>query len=153
MLMTAASAWTRTVANQAVPYSALLDSYDILPLANPPNYINLQQQQLVLSQCSLWRDQDLTTLNDIAYINTNPSQFVNDLSRLLKLRTTAGSRPPSRPPTPRAGLVRPYPAAPDLVRATLIAPIWTASRTHMMSGPMKTGADLPAWWFATAKMT
>ncbi len=55
MLMTAASAWTRTVANQAVPYSALLDSYDILPLANPPNYINLQQQQLVLSQCSLWR--------------------------------------------------------------------------------------------------
>ena len=32
---------------------------------------------------------------------------------------------------------RPYPAVPDLVRATLIAPTWTASRTHMTSGTMK----------------
>ena len=77
MLMSAASAWPQTVANKAVPYTALLDSYDILPLPNPPTYVALQQQQDVLSQCSLWRNQDLMTLNDIAYINTYPSQFVN----------------------------------------------------------------------------
>jgi hypothetical protein len=41
---------------------------------------------------------------------------------------------------------QPYPAVPDLVRAALIAPIWTASRTHMMIGMMKTGDDLAEWW-------
>ncbi len=52
------------------------------------------------------------------------------------------------------GLVRPYPAVPDLVRATLIAPTWTASRTHMMSGTMKAGEDLDEWWWvARAEMT
>ena|ERR1700677_1551527 len=47
---------------------------------------------------------------------------------------------------PRVALVRPYPAVTDLVRAALIAPIWTASRTHMMIGTMKTGDDLAEWW-------
>ena len=56
---------------------------------------------------------------------------------------------PARAP----GLVRRYPAVPDLVRATLIVPTWTASRTHMTSGPMKTGDDLDEWWVARAEMT
>jgi hypothetical protein len=77
MMMSAASAWPQTVAQKAVPYTALLDGYGVLPLPNPPNYIDLQQQQDVLSQCSLWRNQDLMTLNDIAYIKTYPNQFVN----------------------------------------------------------------------------
>ena len=76
-LMSAASTWPQTVANKAVPYTALLDGYSVLPLPSPPNYIDLQQEQDVLNQCSLWRNQDLQTLNDIAYINTYPSQFVN----------------------------------------------------------------------------
>ena len=77
MLMDAVSTWPQTVANNAVPYTALLDGYGVLPLPNPPNYIDLQQQQTVLSQCSLWRNADLQALNDIAYIKTYPSQFVN----------------------------------------------------------------------------
>lgn len=47
---------------------------------------------------------------------------------------------------PRVAPGRPYPAVPDLVRATLIAPIWTASRTHMTIGTIKTGDDLAEWW-------
>lgn len=77
MMMSAASAWPQTVAQKAVPYTALLDGYGVLPGPNPPNYIDLQQQEDVLNQCSLWRNQDLQALNDIVYINTYPSQFVN----------------------------------------------------------------------------
>lgn len=77
MLTTAVSTWPQTVAKNAVPYAALLDGYSVLPLPNPPNYINLQQQQDVLNQCSWWRNQDMQTLNDIAYIKNYPSEFVN----------------------------------------------------------------------------
>ncbi len=77
MLMQAAGTWPQSVAANAVPYSALLDGYGILPLPNPPNIIDIQQQQDVLNQCSWWRNQDLTTLNDIAYIKTNPTEFAN----------------------------------------------------------------------------
>jgi hypothetical protein len=77
MLMQAASAWPPTVAANAVPYSALVDGYGILPLPNPPNIIDIQQQQDVLNQCSWWRNQDLMALNDIAYIKANPAQFAN----------------------------------------------------------------------------
>ena len=55
-------------------------------------------------------------------------------------------RPAGTSPTRAFALVRPYPAVPDLVRASLIAPIWTASRTHMAIGTMKTGDDLDEWW-------
>jgi hypothetical protein len=77
MLMDAVGTWPQTVPSNAVPYVALLDGYGVLPLPNPPNFADLQQQQTVLNQCSLWRNQDLQLLNDIAYIQTNPSQFIN----------------------------------------------------------------------------
>jgi hypothetical protein len=76
MLMQAASNWPATVAGRSVPYYALLDGYNILPLPNPPNYIDLQHQQDVLRQCAFLRNQDLMTLNDIAYIKLNPNEFV-----------------------------------------------------------------------------
>ena len=76
-LISAASSWPRTVNNQAVPYTAMLDGYGVLPLPNPPNYIDLQHQQDVLNQCSFWRNQDLLTLNDIDYIVNNQGQFLN----------------------------------------------------------------------------
>jgi len=77
MLMDAVSTWPQTVAANAVPYAALLDGYGILPLPNPPNYIDLQHEQDVLNQCALYRNQDLQTLNDIAYIKNYPNEFVN----------------------------------------------------------------------------
>jgi hypothetical protein len=80
-LIGAVNPWPGTVAdptlNKAVPYTALLDGYGVLPLPNPPNFIDLQHQQDVLNQCSLLRNQDELTFNDIAYIKQNPSQFVN----------------------------------------------------------------------------
>jgi hypothetical protein len=63
--------------DRGVPYAALLDSYSILPLPNPPNYIDLQHQKDVLIQCSMLRDQDLQALNNINYILSHPDQFID----------------------------------------------------------------------------
>ena len=88
-LIAAAGAWVRTVKGNAVPYSVLIDSYKILPLPSPPNYIDLQHQLDVLSRCAIWRNMDLQTLSDIAYIKSNPEQFtdlnLDDLTQKEKL--------------------------------------------------------------------
>jgi hypothetical protein len=70
-----------------VPYTALLDSYTILPLPAPPNYIDLQHQKDILQQCAYVRDNDIQALNNVDYILANPDQFVNpDLAALGQLR-------------------------------------------------------------------
>ena len=74
-LLNAANTWLPTVQNAGVVYSALVDSDSILPLPNPPTYIDLQHQEDVLTQCSLDRDADMQSLNDIAYIKSHPNQF------------------------------------------------------------------------------
>jgi PASTA domain len=63
--------------SHGVVYAALLDSYSILPLPHPPNYIDLQHQRDVLIECALLRDQDLLALNNIIYILSNPDQFID----------------------------------------------------------------------------
>jgi hypothetical protein len=65
-----------TVAGNARPYAALLDSYSILPLPQPPNYINLQHQKDVLATCASLRDTDLQGLNNVDYILAHPEQFI-----------------------------------------------------------------------------
>jgi N-acetylneuraminic acid mutarotase len=72
-----ATQWPDTVKSNAVPYSAILDTYSILPLPAEPNFIDMQHQRDVLVQCSILRDQDLQVLNNINYILSNPDQFVN----------------------------------------------------------------------------
>jgi hypothetical protein len=72
-----AANWPDTVKNKAVPYSAVLDSYSILPVPAEPNFIDLQHQRDVLIQCSLLRDQDLQVLNNIDYIVSHPDQFID----------------------------------------------------------------------------
>ncbi|MBV9509768.1 MAG: PASTA domain-containing protein [Caulobacteraceae bacterium] len=82
-LMQAAGQWAPSVAQKAVPYSALLDSYSILPLPNPPNFVDLQHQMDVLTQCALWRDQDNQALRDMAYVKSYPEQFTGvDMAQL-----------------------------------------------------------------------
>ncbi len=76
-LMNAANKWLPSVQNNGTPYMVLVDGDSVLPLPNPPTYIDLQQQEDVLTQCSLDRNADLETLNDITYVKTHPSQFVN----------------------------------------------------------------------------
>jgi hypothetical protein len=76
-MIDAATSFPRTVRGNAVAYTALLDGYSILPLPNPPNFIDLQQQKDVLTQCAALRDQDLQWINDISYIAQNQDQFIN----------------------------------------------------------------------------
>jgi hypothetical protein len=89
--------------HRGVPYVALLDSYSILPLPDPPNYIDLQLQKDVLTECAHLRDQDLMELNDIDYITRHPDEFVdvnmypinqlrNDLNDDLRAIATAASK-------------------------------------------------------------
>ncbi len=91
-LLAMARDWPGSVQGLAVPHTALLDSYSILPLPNPPNYIDLQHQKDVLIECAKWRDKDLQVLNDIDYIVQNPKQFVGvDAGALDKLRNDLGA--------------------------------------------------------------
>ncbi len=76
-MITFAANWPDTVKNNAVPYSAVLDAYSILPVPAEPNFIDLQHQTDVLVQCSLLRDQDLQVLNNINYIVSHPDQFID----------------------------------------------------------------------------
>ncbi len=89
--------------DHGVVYAALLDSYSILPLPNPPNYIDLQNQKDVLTECAHLRDQDLMELNDIDYITQHPDEFIdvntyplsqlrNDLNDDLHTIATAASK-------------------------------------------------------------
>jgi hypothetical protein len=82
-LVAAAKDWPNTVDANAVPYAALLDSYSILPLPNPPNYIDLAQQKDVLALCAQQRNQHWVWINDITYILAHPEQFVTPDLELL----------------------------------------------------------------------
>lgn len=75
-MVAAARSWPGTLAGKGVPYSALLDSYSILNLPNPPNYIDLAHQKDVLQECASLRNQDWFLMNEIDFIITHPSQFV-----------------------------------------------------------------------------
>jgi len=101
-MIDAATSFPRTVQGNAIAYTALLDSYSILPLPNPPNFIDLQLQKDVLAQCASLRDQDWQWLNDITYIAQNQDQFIgvdpaalnswrNDLSADLNTIAAAAS--------------------------------------------------------------
>jgi hypothetical protein len=107
-LVQAAGQWVPTVKNNAVPYLVLLDGYSILPLPNPPNFADLQHQMDVLAQCAVWRNMDLQTLNDIAFIKSNPEQFTalnmaqlsqseNDISADLNTIAAAASNAINNP--------------------------------------------------------
>lgn len=93
---------------RGVPYAALLDSYSILPLPTPPNYIDLQHQKDVLIECARLRNLEMTVLNDIDYIsqhldefvevdNYPLSQFHNDLSEDLNTIAAAASNALNNP--------------------------------------------------------
>ena len=75
-MVAAARAWPGTLAGKGVPYSALLDSYSILALPNPPNYIDLQHQKDVLIECASLRNQDWFLMNEIDFMTAHPSQFI-----------------------------------------------------------------------------
>lgn len=86
-LMAAAQKFYETVDANPVPYTVLLDSYSILPLPAPPNYIDLQHQKDVLEQCATARDDDIQALNNVDYILANPAQFIGpDAAALTVLR-------------------------------------------------------------------
>ena len=88
-LVAVAGSWPLSVPAKAVPFTALMDDYGVLALPFPPNFINLQQQRDVLTQCSMWRDADLQTLNDITFIKDNPSQFIGvNSAQLDQIQTT-----------------------------------------------------------------
>jgi hypothetical protein len=72
-----ATQWPGTVKNNAVPYSAVLDTFSVLPLPTELNFFDLQHQRDVLVQCSVLRDQDLQLQNNINYILSNPDQFID----------------------------------------------------------------------------
>jgi len=74
-MMDAATKFPGTVPGNAIPYTALLDSYSILPIPDPPNFIDLQQQKDVLTRCATLRNQDLMLLNEIGYIASHPAEF------------------------------------------------------------------------------
>lgn len=76
-MITFAANWPGTVMNKAVPYSAVLNAYSILPIPAEPNFIELQHQRDVLIQCSILRDQDLQVLNNINYILSHSDQFID----------------------------------------------------------------------------
>jgi hypothetical protein len=83
-LETIASTWASTVEAKAVAYGALLDSYTILDLPNPPNYIDLENQKEVLARCSVLRNQDWQLLNDIDYVLGHPDEFAAFDAAVLK---------------------------------------------------------------------
>ena len=86
-MIAAANTWTPTVANSPSAFTALLDDYGVLNTPNPPNFIDLEHQRDVLTQCSIWRNLDLTAGNDITFIKDNPSQFINpDANQLDQLQ-------------------------------------------------------------------
>jgi hypothetical protein len=76
-LLNSVSNWPTTVKGNAVPYGALLSPYSILPLPNPPTFVNIQHQKDVLAQCAQIRNDDLTALADIHYIKSKPQEFVD----------------------------------------------------------------------------
>jgi hypothetical protein len=75
-LMEAARTWPGTVRGNSVPYDALLDPYSILPLPKLPNFVTLQHQKDVLTQCAQFRNEDLMALANIDYIKAKPNEFV-----------------------------------------------------------------------------
>jgi hypothetical protein len=75
------------LAGNAVPYLALLDDYGVLPLPQPPNFIDLQQQKDVLTECARLRNLHQQWLNDLDYIGGHASEFVDpDNAQLDQLR-------------------------------------------------------------------
>lgn len=134
-LMSAAGEWVRTVKNNPWAYSVLIDSYNVLPLPAPPNFADLQHQLDVLTQCALWRNMDLQTLNDIAYIKSNPEQFTdlnldqltqreNDISADLNTIAAAASNAINKPKeAAHPKLIVPPPLAlPSRVKSLVVIP-------------------------------
>jgi hypothetical protein len=74
-LQTVSSNWASSVEHKAVAYGALLDTYDILDLPEPPTYIDLEHQKDVLARCAALRNQDWQLVNDVDYILGHPNQF------------------------------------------------------------------------------
>jgi hypothetical protein len=138
MLINTMGTWAATVKGHAVPYSVLLDSYAILPLPNPPNFIDLQHQVDVLNQCAQWRNEDLQALNDLAYIKTNPLQFTkvnltqinqwqNEVSADLNTIATAASNALNNPATaslPQLRLPPPLPLPMRITTSFVTIPQW-----------------------------
>lgn len=87
-LAATASNWPGSLVGKGVPYAALLDSYSILDLPDPPNYIDLQLQKDVLQNCSLLRNQNWFLMNEIDFLTTHQSQFVApiDIPALMQYR-------------------------------------------------------------------
>ncbi|MEU0254153.1 hypothetical protein ABZ299_16955 [Streptomyces sp. NPDC006184] len=80
------------LAGNAVPYLALLDDYGVLPLPQPPNFIDLQQQKDVLAECARLRNLHQQWLNELDYIGGHADEFVNpDNAQLDQLRTDINS--------------------------------------------------------------
>jgi PASTA domain len=149
-----------TVKNNAVPYLVLLDGYSILPLPNPPNFIDLQHQMDVLAQCATWRNMDLQTLNDIAFIKSNPAQFTdvnmgqlshseNNISADLNTIAAAASNAVNNPSTAALPQLKVPPplALPSRVMALFVTiPVyWTGMRDpsyDSLDGSRKSAATL-----------
>ncbi|MFI6594775.1 PASTA domain-containing protein [Nonomuraea sp. NPDC050536] len=86
-LQAISQAWPATVREEAVPYSVLLDSHEILNLPRTPNFIDLEHQQDVLVRCARLRNRDWQLLEDIDYILAHQDQFVGvDEAALAKLQ-------------------------------------------------------------------
>jgi len=74
-MMNRAASFPGELKNTAVPYSALLNSYTILPLPALPNYFDLQQQKDVLTECAHLRSATLMQINEIDYIINSPDEY------------------------------------------------------------------------------
>ncbi len=139
-LTTGAGAWIPTVKNQAVPYSVLVDSYKVLPLPSPPNFVDLQHQLDVITQCAAWRNMDMQTLNDIAYIRSNPEQFtdlnmdqlsqdqsniLDDLNTIATAASTAIDNPKAANfPTTKLKIIPPLVLPSRVQTLTITIPNW-----------------------------
>ncbi len=132
--------WIPTVKNQAVPYSVLVDSYQVLPLPTPPKFVDLQHQLDVITQCAAWRNMDMQTLNDIAYIRSNPEQFtdlnmdqlsqdqsniLDDLNTIATAASTAIDNPKAANfPTTKLKIIPPLVLPSRVQTLTITIPNW-----------------------------
>jgi hypothetical protein len=77
--------------NQASPLIAETDNYNVVPgyFSGKPNFVNISEQQQIISKLDMLRGQLRTKLDDIDYVLTHEREFTNiNIAELQKARNT-----------------------------------------------------------------
>ncbi|MFG2669042.1 hypothetical protein ACGFY6_32985 [Streptomyces sp. NPDC048387] len=151
------------LAGHAVPYLALLNDYGVLPLPQPPNFIDLQHQKDVLIECARLRNLHQQWMNDLDYIGGHLDQFVdpdparlsqlrNDISRDLNLIAAAASHAINKPKEAQlpTGL---HVAVPQFPARRIGSAITIAATAHSLEHFPTALRDVPDNFEATTDLT